>query len=325
MLRAAMDYYEELGVPRTAPVEDIRRAWRNLARLLHPDQQQDENLRFLAEKQMTRLNEVCAVLTDPVQRLRYDLSLFGAPPWVPAAGWRSDPRGRWLLAAVLALCAIAAGAFYPRPAPPRTLPREPASVTVTQHAATPTPAARRRAVHRDGPVPLPRRQEPPPAVTAPAPIGLPPEIAGIDPVPALPVALPAATAVPQSTPEPVSGVAGAWFYAPQKTPQGGAALYSPEFIEVFIAETAGAVQGRYWARYKVGDRPISGNVQFSFEGRPQGDPIVLPWTGSGGRSGQVRLKVLADGTLQVSWHATQFGYSTELASGTAILTRRRGL
>ena len=102
-------------------------------------------------------------------------------------------------------------------------------------------------------------------------------------------------------------------------------LYPPEFIELFITESAGAIYGRYRARYKVGDRPISGDVQFSFEGRRRDGPTVLAWTGSEGASGAIRLKLLADDTLQVDWHATEFGKSVGLASGAAVLTRRRGL
>lgn len=314
-----MDYYEELGVHRVAEVEEIRRAWRNMARLLHPDQQREEGLRLLAETQMKRLNEICALLTDPVERLRYDRSLLGAPPPPrPPAG----RHPRWMLAAVLAVFAVAAAALYPRRAAPRTMSHVPESVT----AATPLPApkpVRRRAIHRDAPAPLRRQQEPPPAEALASPSEPPPEIAatGPDPPP-LPGLLPATLAQPAEQPAP--SIAGAWFYAPLKASPGSVVLYPPEFVELFITEAAGTIHGRYRARYKVGDRPISGDVQFSFDGRPQDGPVVLAWTGSAGASGEIRLKLLAGDTLQVNWHATEFGDSMGLASGAAILTRRRG-
>ena len=314
-----MDYYEELGVHRMAEVEEIRRAWRNLARLLHPDQQQEEGLRLLAEKQMKRLNEICAVLTNPVERLRYDRSLAGALPPPPLGGLRSN----WKPAAALAVIVVAAAVLYPRRTPPHIASRVPTGVAGPAAVSTPTPV-RRHAGHRgDAPAPTERRQEPAPASSVLISVDPPPEIPATSPDPP-PPDLPSA-ALAQPAEEPAASIAGAWFYAAPKTSPATTLLYPPEFIEAFITESAGAIRGRYRARYKVGDRPISGDINFSFEGRPQDGPVVLAWTGSEGASGQIRLKLLADDTLQVDWHATEFGNSVALASGAAILTRRRCL
>ena len=80
-----MDYYEELGVPRSASQEEIRRAWKRLARLFHPDFQTDPEMRETAEIQMRRLNHILSVLAEPRERMQYDLMLDGeqnAPvPW----------------------------------------------------------------------------------------------------------------------------------------------------------------------------------------------------------------------------------------------------
>jgi hypothetical protein len=67
-----IDYYEELGVERNAAPEAIRDSFRALVRLLHPDQQTDENLKLIAEKQMRKVNRIYAVLSDPERRRRYD-------------------------------------------------------------------------------------------------------------------------------------------------------------------------------------------------------------------------------------------------------------
>jgi hypothetical protein len=315
-----MDYYEELGVHRVAQVEEIRRAWRNLARLLHPDQQQEEGLRLLAEKQMKRLNEICAVLTDPVERLRYDRSLAALPPPRPPV----RPRPNWMLAAALAVIAIAAAVLYPGRTARHTASREPASVAGAVALSTPTPVRRHTTRRGDPPAPLPRRQESASTKALVVPVEPPPEIQATIPDPPPSPDLPSA-ALAQPAQEPAPGIAGAWFYAPPKSSPETTLLYLPEFIEMFVSESAGAIHGRYRARYKVGDRPISGDVRFSFEGRRLDGPVVLVWTGSEGASGEIRLKLLADDTLQVDWHATEFGNSVGLASGAAILTRRRGL
>ena len=74
-----MNYYEELGLRQDAALEEIRQAYRVLARLLHPDSQPDARLKAMAECQMKRLNEILAVLTDSQKRRQYDESLSGSP------------------------------------------------------------------------------------------------------------------------------------------------------------------------------------------------------------------------------------------------------
>src|ERR1700689_4525759 len=68
-------YYEELGVESNASADEIRDAFRALARLLHPDQQTDPQLREMAERQMRKLNRIHAVLSDSGRRSAYDESL----------------------------------------------------------------------------------------------------------------------------------------------------------------------------------------------------------------------------------------------------------
>ncbi|MDQ6758290.1 MAG: DnaJ domain-containing protein [Acidobacteriota bacterium] len=70
-----MNHYEELGVSPSATTAEIRQAYKSLVRVLHPDQQQDENLRRLSELQLRRLNHLFQILSDPEQRRMYDLSL----------------------------------------------------------------------------------------------------------------------------------------------------------------------------------------------------------------------------------------------------------
>jgi curved DNA-binding protein CbpA len=74
-----MDYYEELDVPRSASIDEIRRAYRTLATLIHPDRQQRKGTKRLAECQMRRLNLILATLQDPEKRAQYDSEISGKP------------------------------------------------------------------------------------------------------------------------------------------------------------------------------------------------------------------------------------------------------
>lgn len=70
-------YYQRLGVARSASTEEVRAAYRELARRLHPDRQGDASRaeRALAERRMREINEAWRTLGDPVRRRRYDETL----------------------------------------------------------------------------------------------------------------------------------------------------------------------------------------------------------------------------------------------------------
>ncbi len=63
------DYYEVLGVPKTASTEDIKKAYRKLAKECHPDLHPNDKD---AEARFKELNEANEVLSDPDKRARYD-------------------------------------------------------------------------------------------------------------------------------------------------------------------------------------------------------------------------------------------------------------
>jgi curved DNA-binding protein len=63
------DYYETLGVERTATPEDIKQAFRKLARIHHPDVAKNKKL---GEEKFKEINEAYEVLGDPEKRRRYD-------------------------------------------------------------------------------------------------------------------------------------------------------------------------------------------------------------------------------------------------------------
>ena len=75
------DYYEVLGVTRNASDDDIKKAFRRLARQYHPDVNKDKD----AEARFKEVNEAYEVLSDPQKRQMYDQ--FGhAGPGMGAGG-----------------------------------------------------------------------------------------------------------------------------------------------------------------------------------------------------------------------------------------------
>lgn len=64
----ARDYYEILGVSRDADKEEIKRAYRKLARKYHPDVNKEPG----AEEQFKEINRAYEILSEPEMRARYD-------------------------------------------------------------------------------------------------------------------------------------------------------------------------------------------------------------------------------------------------------------
>ena len=91
------DYYKTLGVAREAPADEVKKAYRKLARKYHPDVSKEPD----AEKHMKEVNEAYEVLSDPEKRAAYDQLGKGYQPgqdFRPPPGWDAgfefSERGR---------------------------------------------------------------------------------------------------------------------------------------------------------------------------------------------------------------------------------------
>jgi curved DNA-binding protein len=85
------DYYEVLGVPKSASQADIKKAFRRLAKQHHPDSNPGD---ADAEKRFKDVNEAHAVLSDPEKRKRYD-ELGSNWQAYQQAGFDPNQAGDW--------------------------------------------------------------------------------------------------------------------------------------------------------------------------------------------------------------------------------------
>ena len=88
MATTPRDYYQILGLPKSASADDVKKAYRRLARQVHPDLHSGAKKSEM-EKKFKELNEAHEVLSDPEKRKKYDQ--YGAN-WEQAEAYEQARR-----------------------------------------------------------------------------------------------------------------------------------------------------------------------------------------------------------------------------------------
>ena len=357
-----MNFYEEFGVRNDASVEEIRQAYKTLARVLHPDSQMDEKLRAAAACQMKRLHEILDIFLDPRKRRAYDESLAAAAYPNAALHWAppeaAEPSVRpldkfefaqsalrhwsWILMACMIL---GSGFWYVTARIPTLAESVPNGLP---HEALPNgtgPVLRpveQTAKHETGDSAAVETR-----LSSVAEAALPKELGAAKPespgLPNVPVPIPGALSGPAPTsaysarapevPEPEdapsvpsihgSSFAGEWFYVPA-IEKPDPHLYPPVDIEFQLTEKDGILDGQYRGKYKVSDTAVSQDVLFQVQGKsPAGASAALVWTSSDGANGEIDLVLRQPNLMRVTWWTTKLGRRPGLSSGAATLFRQQ--
>ena len=92
MIMQYKDYYKILGVSRDAKPDEIRKAYRKLAKQFHPDVNKEAG----AEEKYKEINEAYEVLKDPAKREKYDtlgMNWQSGQDFTPPPGWNGGNFG----------------------------------------------------------------------------------------------------------------------------------------------------------------------------------------------------------------------------------------
>jgi curved DNA-binding protein CbpA len=85
------NFYEILGIPRSADLTTIKAAYKRLAKKWHPDRNPQNPD---AEEMFKRINEAYHTLSDPLKKLNYDSQITLLPLYTAAAAYEREAYKR---------------------------------------------------------------------------------------------------------------------------------------------------------------------------------------------------------------------------------------
>ncbi|MDX2268519.1 MAG: J domain-containing protein [Bryobacter sp.] len=346
-----MTYYEELGVSPQASDEEIRKAYRQVSRLLHPDLHPNPELRSIAERQMRRINEVHATLCDPLKRREYDErlsteqlpALLARPPISPAPQSLEKTVPPSMIAGGIfgGLLVFTIMLLWPQvPSPPIQRAIESPRAERQQSEMPKAPGGKQLALasrHKAPGKPVMERvpEAPPLAEASKARTEAREEFAGATPqfsAMDAPIALPAsALTLPQPLPLPsrqelakpgspaTPPLSGVWIAVRERNEVLGPNDYAAEYVEIRIQQEGNFLRGKLRSKYRIPDRLMNPQVNFRFEGKV--DEEEFPWQGEGNAAGRIRLSLDRKNTLHMHWKAESLAPNSQLLEGSGKLLR----